>query len=84
MYTTAELRARVVDLSATPPPPPPPPTHTDPGNIFTDRSKALLLLWFTISVIVCVGMFILVFFLFLDSPLGHFGRVFFGVLLVVF
>ena len=35
-----------------------------PRNIFTDRSKAVLLLWFTISVIVCLCMYVLVIFLF--------------------
>ena len=35
-----------------------------PNNIYTDCSKAVLLLWFTISVILCLFMYVLVNFLF--------------------
>ena len=34
-----------------------------PSKFFTDRSKAVLLLWFTISVSVCLCMYVLVKFL---------------------
>ena len=45
LYTTAELRARAVATLN---------RFKPPSNVFTDRSKAVLLLWFTISVIVCL------------------------------
>ena len=46
-----------------------------PSNVFTDRSKAVLLLWFTISVIACLCMYILVKNFLLDSRLAnYFGK----------
>ena len=40
---------------------------------FTDRSKAVLLLWFIMYVIVCLCMYVLViFFIILDSRLAKF------------
>ena len=33
-----------------------------PSKVFTDRSKAVLLMWFTISVIVCLCMYVLLIF----------------------
>ena len=59
MYTTAELRARVVVTLTL-------------NNIFTDRLKAVLLLWFTISVTVCLCMYVLVEFLFWIIILANF------------
>ena len=51
---------RKIDLSPNTAPHPPPP-HPSSSNIFTDRSKAVLLLWFTIFVTVCLCMFVIVF-----------------------
>ena len=45
-----------------------------PRKIFTDRSKAMLLLWFTISVIVCLCIYALVKFLFLIVVWPIFGK----------
>ena len=44
---------------------PPPP----PNKFFTNRSKAALLLWFTISVIVCLCIYVLVIYVF-GQPFG--------------
>ena len=67
------------------------PLHTHihtPSKVFKDRSKAMLLLWFTISVIVCLCMYVLVIFCFiLDSCLAIFcseRNCPFGFLLAVF
>ena len=45
-------------------------------SILTDRSKAVLLLWFTISVIVCLCIYVLMilFFIILNSRLASFGN----------
>ena len=45
-----------------------------PSNIFIDRCKAVLLLWFTISAIVCLCMYVFVTFLILDSRWAIFGE----------
>ena len=50
MYTMAKLRAMVTAMLI----------RFEPPVIFTDRSKAVLLQLFTISVIVCLCMYILV------------------------
>ena len=44
------------------------------SNVVTDRSRAALLLWFTMSIIVCLCMYVLViiFFFILDSRLASF------------
>ena len=53
--------------------PPLAPTPTPPkSNIFTDSSKAMLLLWFTISVIVCLCIYVLVNFFYFGYPLVYF------------
>ena len=63
----------------------PAPTLTH-SIIFTDRSNVVLLLWFTISVIVCLCMYVLVISFILDSRLAYFwiNNCPFGLLLVVF
>ena len=57
-----------------------------PRAIFTDRSKAVLLLWFTILLIVCVCMYVLVKFIFWIAvwPIVWERNRPFGFLLVVF
>ena len=51
--------------------PPAPPTPT-PSKVFTDRFKAVLLLWFTISTIVYVfALYVLVIFFILNSRLAN-------------
>ena len=57
--------------------------HPRPSKDFTDRSKAMLLLWFTTSVIVCLCMYVRVKFLFWIAVLP-FRICPFGFLLVVF
>ena len=67
---------RKIDLIPTPPLQH---THTQ-SNTFTYRSKAVLLLWFTMYVIVCLCMYVLVKIFILDRRLAsYFGEK--GVLL---
>ena len=45
------------------------------SKVFTDRSNAMLLLWFTISVIVCLCMYVLVNVLFFGQSFAQcFGK----------
>ena len=55
VFTTTDLRARVVATYN---------RFKPQSDIFTDRSKAVLLLWFTISIIVRLSMYFLLNFLF--------------------
>ena len=58
-----------------------------PSKGFTDRSKAMLLLWFTISVIISLCMYVLLIFLFIFNsvwPLVWDRNGPFGILFVVF
>ena len=45
-----------------------------PSKIFTDRAKAALQLWFTISVVVCLCMYVLVKCLIWIADWPHFGK----------
>ena len=76
VYATAELRMRFVAtqnrFKAPSPHPTPPPVFAGFFFFFTDRSKAVFLLWCTISVNVCV-LYMSWCFLFLDGRWANFG-----------